>query len=87
MVSIAVTRNAHGLQCTIDDNGVGREASLRNKSENHTYQSKGMKLVQGRLHCHNMISSHQYSIDTIDKKEMDGTPAGTCVIVHFKNEV
>ena len=86
-VTIAVTHNASGLQCTIDDNGVGRETSLLNKSKNHTYQSKGMKLVQGRLHCHNMINSHQYSIETVDKKEADDTSAGTCVIVHFKNEV
>lgn len=86
-VTIAVTRNAAGLQCTIDDNGVGRETSVLNKSRNHTYQSKGMKLVQGRLHCHNMINSHEYSIDIVDKKEPDGTPAGTRVIVHFKNEV
>lgn len=87
-VTVTVRPQPNGVQCTIDDNGIGRETSLLNKAQNTpTYQSKGMKLVQSRLQCYNVINNQRYSIEVIDKKDPASKPAGTMVIVNFKKEV
>lgn len=87
-VKISVTGKNDFIQCAIEDDGIGRETSMRSKSQTSaTYQSKGMKLVQGRLNLHNIINNLGGTIELIDKKDKDGSPAGTLIIVTFKKEV
>lgn len=84
-VKIAVSRNGRYIQCTIEDDGIGRESSLHNKAETAaTYQSKGMKLVQGRLNLHNSIKNQGGTVEVIDKKDSQGNSLGTLVIVKFE---
>ncbi len=87
-VTVSVTGQDDVIQCAIEDDGIGREMALRNKSgaEWSTYESKGMKLVQGRLNLHNIINNRGSSIQLIDKKDASGCVLGTLVIVRFKKE-
>ena len=86
-VNVSVTDNDGYIQCAIEDNGIGREISIHNKSQTSaTYQSKGLKLVQGRLNLHNVITNLGGSIELIDKKDQYGNGTGTLVIVKFKKE-
>lgn len=84
-VKVSVSRNDKYIQCAIEDDGIGRELSLHNKSQTSvTYQSKGMKLVQGRLNLQNSINNHGGTVELIDKKDAHGNSLGTLVIVKFK---
>lgn len=84
-VKVSVTGQEDYIKCTIEDNGIGREVSMRSKSHTSaTYQSKGMKLVQGRLNLHNIINNQGGTIELIDKKDKYGDSSGTLVIVTFK---
>lgn len=86
-VNVLVTENNGYIQCAIEDNGIGRETSIHNKSQTSaTYQSKGLKLVQGRLNLHNIITNLGGSIELVDKKDQNGIGTGTLVIVKFKKE-
>lgn len=86
-VTVSVSKNDKYIECAIEDNGIGREASLHNKSQvSATYQSKGMKLVQGRLNLHHSINNRGGTIELIDKKDEQGNASGTLVIVKFKKE-
>ena len=86
-VNVSVTGHDGYIQCAIEDNGIGRETSMRSKSQTSaTYQSKGMKLVQGRLSLHNTINNQGGAIELIDKKDKNNNPTGTLVIVTFKKE-
>jgi hypothetical protein len=60
---------------------------MNNKStKTATYQSKGMKLVQGRLTLHNNINNQKCSIEVVDKKDDNNKCLGTSVVVNFKQE-
>ncbi|MEJ7682326.1 MAG: histidine kinase [Segetibacter sp.] len=84
-VKISVTGKDDFIQCAIEDDGIGRETSMRSKCQTSvTYQSKGMKLVQGRLSLHNVINNQGGTIELIDKQDARHNPAGTLIIVTFK---
>lgn len=88
VVKITVQKKEPFVECTIDDNGIGRERAMRNKSAiSNTYESKGMKLVENRLHLHNSIYYSSGSIEVIDKTDADGNATGTLVKVVFKADV
>lgn len=87
-VSISVTRQDDDVvQCAIEDDGIGREISRLNKlKQSTTYESKGMKLVMNRLNLFNTIHNYGGSIEVIDKKDDDGHPTGTLVIITLKKQ-
>ncbi len=86
-VKISVAAKDDNIQCAIEDDGIGRETSMQNKSlTSATYQSKGMKLVQGRLSLHNIINNQGGTIELIDKQDKNNKPLGTLIIVTFKKE-
>ncbi len=87
IVTVSVIRKNQAIECIIDDNGIGREMAMRNKSQTtSTYESKGMKLVKNRLNLYNSIHNKGGSIEVIDKKDKNNNPQGTIVIVKFKEE-
>lgn len=87
-VIVSVTQQADAIVCEIEDNGIGREMAMRNKSlASSTYESKGMKLVQNRFNLYNTINQQRGSIEVIDKKDSHGNAGGTLVIIKFKQEV
>jgi sensor histidine kinase YesM len=84
-VKVAVTQKDHTVQCIIEDNGIGRQTSLNNKSiTTPTHQSKGMKLIQSRLDLHAAIHNRGGVMEVIDKKDEHNGSTGTLVIISFK---
>lgn len=86
-VSVSVGRSNGNVEITIDDNGIGREASHQNKgSGNIGHQSKGVNLTQSRLELDNLLQQRQASLETIDKTNESGKATGTTVIIRLPQE-
>jgi len=75
-ITVSVFKNEDTIYCKIDDNGVGRNAEV--KDTNHI--SKGMELVQGRLDLYNKMHEQNAHIEIIDKTD-DFMPVGTLVVI------
>lgn len=85
-IKVRIERNDGAISCIIDDNGVGRESSLKNKFKHppSTHQSKGVKLTQSRLDLDNALNNRNATVHIIDKKNENKEPEGTTVILTFK---
>ncbi len=87
-VTLNITAKNEALEICIDDNGIGREASLDNKAKTHvTHNSKGLNLTQSRLELDNLLRDRNAQIIFTDKKDEKGNAAGTNVIISFPAEV
>lgn len=87
-VSLNVVRKEGIIEVIIDDDGIGRDASLQNKSGSSlTHQSKGVNLTQTRLELNNLLQQRQSQLEVIDKKDDKGLATGTTVIIKIKEEL
>ncbi len=72
------------LECTVEDDGVGREKAKALKSKSATTRkSLGMQLSEDRLALLNQHAQLNSSIEIIDLKTEDGRAAGTKVVVRI----
>jgi tetratricopeptide (TPR) repeat protein len=72
------------LVCRVDDNGIGREESQKIKmSSAVVYESQGMELTRQRLALVSRSSGADYKIEIDDKRNRQGEPDGTTVIINF----
>lgn len=70
------------LVCSVWDNGVGRAASSKAKTNNHIeYQSKGMQLTTKRIALLNTEVTNKASVEVIDIMDNNNIAIGTEVIV------
>ncbi|MCK7559317.1 hypothetical protein MKQ70_31870 [Chitinophaga sedimenti] len=72
------------ILCTIEDNGVGREAATalkQHSSQRHT--SKGLQITRDRLSLYNSRFGMDASFDIEDLRDADGQPSGTRVNIWF----
>jgi sensor histidine kinase YesM len=84
-ITIQVKRIEDTIQCIIDDNGIGRELSMKNKPPYETpHQSKGIGLTKSRLELDKLLNEREDKIFIIDKEGDNGKPEGTKVIISFK---
>ena len=84
-ITIEVKRIEDTIQCIIDDNGIGRELSMKNKPPYETpHQSKGIGLTKSRLELDKLLNEREDKIFIIDKEGDNGKPEGTKVIISFK---
>ena len=85
-IKVAIEKNDDAICCIIDDNGIGRDLSLKSKFKHQpsTHQSKGVKLTQSRLDLDNALNNRSATVETIDKKDENEIGAGTTVILTFK---
>jgi LytS/YehU family sensor histidine kinase len=80
-----------GIDCVIEDNGIGREAAAEIKMKklgSGFFASKAIGLVQQRMKVLGQTGMVQASFSIIDKKAGDGEATGTKVIIsipHSKN--
>lgn len=82
-ININVTGNEEKIICEVDDDGIGREMSKRNKPITPAiHESRGIRLSQARLNLEKMLNETDASIETIDKYEKGG-PSGTKVVLSF----
>jgi len=68
------------LRCTIEDNGIGREASAKLKGNNHISFSTGA--IDHKTELVNKSSDRQISFEIIDLQENE-KPSGTKVIIEL----
>ena len=87
-VEVSVMKKNNSVEISIDDNGIGREASRQNKSGSSlTHQSKGVNLTQSRLELDNLLRQRQAKLEIIDKKNEQGLATGTKVIITINEEL
>lgn len=72
------------IECTIEDNGIGREAALEiKKQKNGNHNSLGTKITESRLSLVNALYGKNMKIDYTDLKDENGHPNGTRVVIHI----
>jgi hypothetical protein len=73
------------IECTIDDNGVGRELSGQYKAQYATaHESKGISLTRSRLKLDKLLNNREDTIQVLDKTDSRGKSLGTTIILTFK---
>lgn len=79
-LELHVHRQNGNLICSIEDNGIGREAAMQLKSKTGTKRkSYGMKITKDRINMLNSLGGGNASVEVIDLKKPDGSAAGTRV--------
>lgn len=79
----------HGddLVITVEDDGVGREASARINAQRHSdHQSKATEVTANRLELLRRNASINSRIETIDLRNEQGEPTGTRVVITLSLE-
>jgi tetratricopeptide (TPR) repeat protein len=72
------------ITCTIEDNGIGREAALKRKTEKGgNHNSLGTRIVASRLDLVNSLYGTSLKTIYTDLKNESGEPAGTRVEIHI----
>ena len=87
-VELAVMKKGHAIEISIDDNGIGREASRQNKPASSIgHQSKGVNLTQSRLELDSLLRQRQAKLEIMDKKDEKGLASGTKVIITINEDL
>jgi LytS/YehU family sensor histidine kinase len=72
------------ITCTIEDNGIGREAAQKRRKEQSTnHNSLGTRIVTSRLDLVNSLYGTSLKTVYTDLKNESGEPAGTRVEIHI----
>jgi len=83
-VSIDLKLNSNCILCTIEDNGIGREASMeRNIKKEGNHNSLGTRISRSRLDLVNELYGTSLQTVYSDLKDGEGRPAGTRVEIHI----
>jgi hypothetical protein len=80
-ISIALEDNT--LEVSIRDNGIGRDASQKSKSNFLSKKSYGMVITKDRLELVNKMYDKKSDLEIIDLKDANGQAMGTEVILHI----
>ena len=74
----------NGLQCTIDDDGVGRQKAGALKSQTvSSHKSMGLRVTQERLQLISQQSEQSGGVQVIDKTDESNQPTGTTVVIQL----
>jgi len=87
-LAVKISKTGRTISCIIDDDGIGREMSARNKcnGSTSTHQSKGMRLTQTRLELSNALNQRNATVEIIDKMNREDESMGTRVVLTFNEE-
>jgi LytS/YehU family sensor histidine kinase len=84
LVQISIRKEHNNILVSIEDNGVGREAASRYKSQQHIeYQSKGITLTKKRIDILNASHVDKIKTSILDLKDENEQPAGTRILLSF----
>jgi tetratricopeptide (TPR) repeat protein len=87
LLQIAFSRKDSLIQCTIEDNGIGREmAGILNENKSKNHQSLGMQVTKERIDAFKKDKSTKSMLEIVDLKNEDGKALGTKVLVMFPFE-
>lgn len=82
ILSIRYTKVESGIKCVIEDNGVGIKRSLEQKLQSDKV-SVGMENIRQRIALFNQKYKLNYTLDVIDKSDVEPNNTGTLVVVLF----
>ncbi len=86
-IRLDVERNNGYVEIIVEDDGIGREVSQKNKAATKlTHDSKGVSLTQSRLELDNLLRQKNAKMETIDKRDAMGNSLGTKVIIKIEEE-
>jgi LytS/YehU family sensor histidine kinase len=79
--------NNESLICTIEDNGIGREAAkaFAKKSSQNNHTGKGVSVAEERLKIFNQHNNDSSKLEIKDLKNGNGEATGTRVIITLPN--
>lgn len=69
------------LECSITDNGVGRDMSKKKEIKETGKKSLATEITKERIELLNKSKHHKLSFSIIDLKDEEGNPAGTRVVL------
>lgn len=82
-ITIGFRESSGYLVCTVEDNGIGRQAAEKAKSQrDQKHKSAALLITQERLDNLNQ-QEHRQSIEIKDLEDAQGNPAGTRVVVRI----
>jgi tetratricopeptide (TPR) repeat protein len=83
-IKIDVRLEKNYLACTIEDNGIGREAAMEKKAkQNGNHNSLGTQITSSRLDIVNALCGTCLKTIYSDLKDDNGIPMGTKVEIHI----
>jgi LytS/YehU family sensor histidine kinase len=81
-ISLALRRNY--IACTIEDDGIGREASMEiNQKKQANHHSLGTRITESRLDLVNSLYGTSLKTSFTDLHDEQGNAAGTRVEIHI----
>lgn len=79
-LDLTFTRQNGSLHCTIEDDGIGREAARLLKSKSATrHKSMGMRITDDRINMINRLYNTKTKVQVTDLKDAEGIAKGTRV--------
>ncbi|MDP9079782.1 MAG: tetratricopeptide repeat protein [Bacteroidota bacterium] len=82
-IKISGIQNIGELTIEISDNGIGRQQSFSINRQNPGHRSFSTTATEKRIELINGIFDKKIKLEIIDKKDSEGKPVGTSVIIHI----
>ncbi len=83
-VNVDLKLHNDSILCTIEDNGIGRDASReKNKAREGNHNSLGTRITESRLDLVNELYGTSLCVEYTDLKNESGEPSGTRVEIHI----
>ncbi len=81
LIRISQSTDQQYIEIIIDDNGIGREKSIEINKKRIDHHSFANAANEKRIDLINQLDVKKTKLEIIDKKNVDGTAAGTTVII------
>lgn len=82
-LSITIKREKDFLFLKLEDNGIGRNASQKQKTDRNNHQSSGEAISQARIELFNKLYHPPISFEIIDIPSIKGSSGGTSIIFNI----
>lgn len=82
-VKIGFKIEEESLVCSVEDNGIGREAAGRVKNRSPVHESKALAITRHRLELLKAKTGARADCEIIDLKDAHGQASGTKVLLHL----
>ncbi len=83
VISVQFKKENGAVVCTVEDNGIGINATLEKKDKNQNNLSMAMENVRERLKIIGELNDSSWEIRTLDKSVADSSVTGTIVTIVF----
>jgi ligand-binding sensor domain-containing protein/signal transduction histidine kinase len=82
-VKIGFKIEEESLVCSVEDNGIGREAAGRVKNRSPVHESKALAITRQRLELLKAKTGARADCEIVDLKDANGQAMGTKVLLHL----